>query len=36
MDFKERGCRRVKWILLEQDMDTWQATVNTRMSLWAP
>jgi hypothetical protein len=36
MDFKETGCRRVKWIHLEQDRDMWQATVNTRMSLKVP
>jgi len=36
MDFKETGCRRVKWILLEKDRDTWQATMSTRMSLRVP
>jgi hypothetical protein len=36
MDLNEMGCEKVDWIYLAQDMDQWQALVNTVMSLQVP
>jgi hypothetical protein len=32
--FREIGCMGMDWIYLAQDMDQWQAVVNTVMNLW--
>jgi hypothetical protein len=36
MDLRKIGFGDVDWICLAQDMDRWQAAVNTVISLWVP
>jgi hypothetical protein len=36
MDLRERELEGVDWINMAQDMDQWQALVNTVMNLWLP
>jgi hypothetical protein len=36
MYLEETGCEGADWIYLAQDMDQWQAFVNTVMSLRVP
>jgi hypothetical protein len=36
MDLRETGLEGVDWIHLVQDLDRWQALVNTVMKLWVP
>jgi hypothetical protein len=36
MHLKETGCKGVELTLVDEDMDTWQALVNTVMNLQDP
>ena len=36
MDLQEVGCGGMDWTYLTQDMDRWQALVNTVMNLRVP
>jgi hypothetical protein len=36
MDLKTIGWKGVDWMHLAQDMDQWQAVVNTVMNRWVP
>jgi hypothetical protein len=36
MDLKDKGCKGVGWIHLDQERDQWQALANTVMNLRVP